>query len=219
MNMRQATTTAIACAALLAGATAPAVAAAPADRPYVQTAGQRWPAPPVATKAMSSVDAARLDKAVLKAIDGSYEETPGAWVGIWSPSKGVRVQAYGDAAKAGRKARVADHNSMGSVTKTVTATAVLQQVARGRLKLTDTVAAIDPALARQFPVIADLTVDQLLGMRSGLPDYANEPVGVIRLITADPKRRFTARELIAIGLASNTVQRFSRPCCLSAACR
>ncbi len=95
---------------------------------------------------------------------------------------------------------------MGPITKTVTAVAVLQQVAQGTMRLSDTVADIDAALARKFPAIANLTIDQLLGMRSGLPDYANEPQGVLRLLAADPNRRFTSAQLIEVGLAANQVQ-------------
>jgi len=165
----------------------------------------RWPAPPLPTEPMSTSDAKRLDAAVTKALAASDEQTPGAWVGVWSPTLGVRVKAYGDASASGRTARVRDHNFIGSVTKTVTATAVLQQVATGRMTLTDTVAEVDPVLAARFPAIAGITVDQLLGMRSGLPDYANEPAGVLRLITADPRRSFTPRQLIESGLAASTI--------------
>ena len=155
---------------------------------------------------MASSDARRLDNAVTRALTQSSEETAGAWVGVWSPTLGVRVKAYGKAALPRTPARIDDHNFMGSITKTVTATAVLQQVAKGTMKVSDTVRDIDPSLATQFPAIADLTVDQLLGMRSGLPDYANEPAGVLRLIAAEPDRRFTPRQLIEIALAANEIQ-------------
>ena len=174
-------------------------------------AAARWTPPALPTTPMSPADARRFDTAVSQALKGSAEQTPGAWVGVWSPTNGVRVKAYGQAARPGTPARDDDHNFMGSITKTVTATAVLQQVAKGTMKLSDTVRDLDPSLAAQFPAIADLTVDQLLGMRSGLPDYANEPAGVLRLIAADPKRQFTPRQLIEIGLAANAIQPAGTP--------
>ncbi|MFO1541319.1 MAG: serine hydrolase domain-containing protein [Chloroflexota bacterium] len=152
---------------------------------------------------MSSTDAAAVDAAVKKALAGSIDATPGAWVGIWSPTKGFYVQAYGNAVMPGTAATVADHNYIGSATKTVTATAVLQQVAAGTMSLSDTVAKLDPALAETFPAIADITVEQLIGMTSGLPDYANEPKGVIGMVATDPAKEFSAEDLIRIGLAAN----------------
>ena len=83
---------------------------------------------------------------------------------------------------------------------------MLQQVADGTMSLDDTVGKLDPALAETFPAIADITVEQLLGMTSGLPDYANEPKGVIRMVATDPSIQFSAEDLIRIGLAANTIQ-------------
>lgn len=188
--------------AALAQSPSPAAASSPLTTPAVEL----WSAPPRTTTPMSTTDAAAVDAAVNKALAGSIDATPGAWVGIWSPTKGFYVQAYGNAVMPGTAATVADHNYIGSATKTVTATAVLQQVAAGTMSLDDTVAKLDPALAETFPAIADITVEQLIGMTSGLPDYANEPKGVIGMVATDPAKEFSAEDLIRIGLAANTIQ-------------
>lgn len=78
------------------------------------------------------------------------------------------------------------------------ATAVLEQVAAGRLKLTDTVRRLDPALARQYPIASDATVAQLLGMTTRIPDYADAAVGKM---FANPKQTFTRDQAIALGIA------------------
>lgn len=153
---------------------------------------------------MSESDKGIVDAIIESALASSSDGTPAAWIGIWSPDKGVYVQAYGDA-DPGQPAVINDHNYIGSLTKTVTATAVLQQVAAGTMSLTDTVADLDPALAGQFPPLAEITIEQLLSMSSGLPDYANEAKGVIPMVAKDPNRTFTASELIAIGLSANTI--------------
>lgn len=171
-----------------------------------QALASTWSAPAPATTPMSPSHLAVLDATVSEALRTSSEGTAGAWVGVWSPDAGVAVRAYGKSALPNTPARLVDHNRMGSITKTVTATAVLEQVAKGTMKLSDTVRRLDPALARRFPAIATLTVDQLLGMRSGLPDYANEPEGVLKMIAAQPKRNFTPKQLIGIGLAANVLQ-------------
>lgn len=168
-------------------------------------AGQMWSVPARTTSPMNEEDVAAVDAAVAKALDESADETPGAWVGIWSPSKGFYVQAYGEAILPDTAASVADHSYIGSLTKTVTATAVLQQVAAGRMSLSDTVADLDPMLAQTFPPVAGITVEQLLGMTSGLPDYANEAKGVVGMVAQDPTRAFEAEDLIRIGLAANTM--------------
>jgi D-alanyl-D-alanine carboxypeptidase len=87
---------------------------------------------------------------------------------------------------------------MGSITKTVFATAVLERVAAGTLKLTDTVQQLDPALARKYPVAAKKTVAQLLGMTSLIPDYADPAVGKLFV---NPQQTFTRDQLIALGIA------------------
>jgi D-alanyl-D-alanine carboxypeptidase len=154
---------------------------------------------------MSAADSAAVDAAVTSALNGSIDATPGAWVGIWDPDTGWYVQAYGNAALPSTAASSADHNFIGSLTKTVTATAVLQQVAAGTIALSDTVADLNPALAAEFPPIADITVEQLVGMTSGLPDYANEPKGVIGMVATDPTTQFSPEDLIRTGLAANEI--------------
>ena len=64
------------------------------------------------------------------------DQAPGLWLAVWDPKKGYYEQAYGQAVVGGAKATVADHFMIGSITKTVMATAVLQQVAVGKLRLT-----------------------------------------------------------------------------------
>jgi D-alanyl-D-alanine carboxypeptidase len=192
-------------AASNAAATTAPSETAPSSAPAT-AAPELWSAPARTTTPMSATDAAAVDAAVKKALADSSDATPGAWVGVWSPTKGFYVQAYGNAVMPGTAATVADHNYIGSLTKTVTATAVLQQVAAGTMSLGDTVARLDPALAETFPAIADITVEQLIGMTSGLPDYANEPKGVIGMVATDPTRQFSAEDLIRIGLEANTIQ-------------
>ena len=54
------------------------------------------------------------------------------WIGVWDPEKGFYSQAYGDAVVGGEKAALDQHGRIGSVTKTFTVTAILQQVAAGQ---------------------------------------------------------------------------------------
>src|SRR4051812_49388213 len=63
--------------------------------------------------------------------------------------------------------RLDDHIRVGSNTKTWTGTVILQLVGEGRLRLADPVAMYRP----DVPNGANITVEQLLNMRSGLYNY------------------------------------------------
>lgn len=189
--------TALALAATLlpAGVALPAVAADPSAAPAASAAAAaRWSAPALTTTPMSAADAAAIDKLATDAL-AANPDLPGMWLGIWDPAKGFYVQAYGEAVKGGAKATVADHGRIGSVTKTFTVAAVLEQVAAGRLTLATTIGEVLPDLAGRYPAIAAITVEQLAGMRSGIQDYGNTGV-VIKGVVADPAHVWTADELI-----------------------
>lgn len=150
------------------------------------------------SKIMPAADRAAIDEAANLFVNNAPDQSPGLWLAVWDPKKGYYEQAYGKAALPGTAATVADHFRIGSITKTVFATAVLEQVSAGKLKLTDTVRSLDPALAKRFPSIAKYTVAQLLSMKTQIPDYADPAVA---LQVADPQRRFTRDQLIALALS------------------
>ena len=145
---------------------------------------------PVPASTRLAIDAAAADF-----LANSLDKTPAVWVAVWDPAQGYFEQAYGKAVVPGTAASVADHLRIGSITKTVFATAVLQAVAAGRLSLTATVQDLDPQLARAFPKVARYTVAQLLGMRTRIPDYADAAVAAM---ASNPQRRFTSRDLISL---------------------
>lgn len=149
-------------------------------------------------KAMSGADRAAIDAAANLFVANAPDESPGLWLAVWDPKKGYYEQAYGTSVLPGTAATVADHFRIGSITKTVFATAVLEQVSAGKLKLSDTVRSLDPSLAKRFPSIGRYTVAQLLSMRTQIPDYADAAVA---LQVADRHRRFTRDQLIALALA------------------
>ena len=125
----------------------------------------------VPTAPMSDADAAVIDDASMEALAAGEGVVPGLWVGVWDPAKGVYLAGYGDAVAEETAATAEDSGRIGSITKTFTATAVLQQVASGALSLDDTVADVLPDLAAELPDIAEITVEQLLAMQSGIPEY------------------------------------------------
>ena len=148
--------------------------------------------------AMSAADRAAIDAEAKAFLTNSVDQTPGLWLAVWDPKRGYYEQAYGEAALDAQPATVKDRFLIGSITKTIFATAVLEQVAAGKLKLSDTVRALAPAVARRYPIAAKKTVAQLLGMTSRIPDYADSAVAEM---FANPSQTFTRDQAIALGIA------------------
>lgn len=152
---------------------------------------------------VSAARAEAIDTAAARFLAQSDDGTPGLWLAVWDPKRGYYEQAYGRAVAGGRKASVTDVTYIGSITKSALATAVLRQVAHGTMKLSDTVADLDPALVTKFPTIGGVDIRSLLGMTSGIPDYAE--AAALQMLE-NPQQRFTRDDLIALGLASGEQQ-------------
>ena len=137
--------------------------------------------------------------------------TPGVLIAVSHPELGYWSAAIGDAEVDADPMTLDHHSRIGSVTKTMTAVAILQLVDAGSLSLDDTVAGIVPDVAEEFPPTADITVEQLLSMTSGLPDYANLPGGATAQAVQDPTKVWTPEELIAAALGAAEVQPIGTP--------
>jgi D-alanyl-D-alanine carboxypeptidase len=156
--------------------------------------------PQLPTQPMSATDQKAIDDGIA-AIMAAHPEVPAIYIGVWDPTQGVYQKAYGLADVAGeRAASVDDHFRIGSVSKTFMATVILQLIDEGKLKLSDTVADLDPDLAARHPNLAAITIEQLLGMTSGIPDYMNvRDAAVAALVEAPETTVWTADELIGFG--------------------
>ncbi|MET4584980.1 serine hydrolase domain-containing protein [Pseudarthrobacter sp. PvP022] len=84
-----------------------------------------------------------------------------------------------------------DHVRIGSITKTWTTTVILQLVQEGKIKLNDPV-----AYCPDVPGAANITIEQLLTMRSGLYNYT-EDLEVNKVLDSDPGKVWTTDELLA----------------------
>jgi D-alanyl-D-alanine carboxypeptidase len=127
-------------------------------------------------------------------------EGPGAWIAIADPNLGYWVAAIGEAVAGETPATVEDHGRITEMTITFTATAVLEHVAAGNIALDDTVAALAPKLVERYPPLADITVEQLLSMTSGIPDNLYPTGGMLEQAAADPTRMWTAEEVVGVAL-------------------
>lgn len=164
-----------------------------------------WPGAAVNTTPVDDATAAEWQALAEEALLAAAG-VPGAWVAISDPDLGYWSAAIGEAEVGGAPATLDDHGRIGSITKTMTATAVLEQVEQGNLALDDTVGDLVPDIAEQFPATAELTVELLLGMESGLPDYANVPGAATAQAVEDPTKVWTPEELIEAALGAAEVQ-------------
>lgn len=121
---------------------------------------------------------------------------PGAVMLLRSPA-GEITATYGVTSPGGSTpVSVDDHIRIGSNTKTWTGTVILQLVQEGRIALDDPVSTYRP----DVPNGDDITIEQLLMMRSGLANYT-ETYELNAGLDADPQRVWQPEELLAMGLA------------------
>lgn len=112
-------------------------------------------------------------------------------------SSGTYQEAFGTRRiQANDPVQVGDHFRAGSNTKTMTGTVVLQLVQEGRIALSDPVSKYRP----DVPGGAAITIEQMLGMRSGLFNYS-ELESFNRTLDEDPTKVWQPEELVALGLA------------------
>lgn len=128
-----------------------------------------------------------------KALDGIRDEAgfPGVIAGVWSPN----ITWIGTSGTAGRDQGRApapdDHTRVGSLTKTMTATVLLQLVQEKKVSLDDPIGKYVPDLPND-----QATLRQLANMTSGIPIYTAQQTFLDRLY-ANPERPWKPAELIS----------------------
>ena len=129
------------------------------DEPDPVTPEPVTPEPPAATSLQEALD------------DVVAAGVPGVALAIRTPD-GTRFLSAGRASlEPPRPIAPADHYRIASVTKSFTAAIVMQLISEGKLALASRLSAVVPGL---LPGKA-ITVGQLLGHTSGLPDYVKDP--------------------------------------------
>lgn len=125
---------------------------------------------------------------------------PGAVVAIKTPDD-EWVQAFGTRTigDPGDLVGVDDHFRIGSNTKTMTGTCILQLVQEGRIGLDEQVAALLPQF--RSTKLRGVTVTDLLEMTSGLASYT-ELESFNTSMDAEPDRAWQPTELVDIGLSA-----------------
>jgi D-alanyl-D-alanine carboxypeptidase len=124
-----------------------------------------------------------------------HNPIPGAIVGVWRAGRKPYVRAFGVRSRASRRKMRPDlHIRIGSETKTFTATALLQQVDRGKVGLDDPIS----KYVEGVPNGAGITIRQLLEMRSGLVSYSAVDAWA-NLFLANPRQPWEPTQLLQYG--------------------
>ncbi|MDQ6774436.1 MAG: beta-lactamase family protein [Candidatus Dormibacteraeota bacterium] len=124
---------------------------------------------PSQSKGFSSAQTHEFDKLVQASI--SQDQLIGAVVSIVDPHQGVFLKSYGTAdVPAKRSMEPDDHYRIASVSKTLTATAILQLADSGRLSLSDTLDKYVPGV----PNGNIITIRELLAMRAGVFNFIDD---------------------------------------------
>ena len=133
---------------------------------------------------------AQIDAAAMASLTNG---TTGTIVSIVDPERGTFLKAYGTADTAGTPLTPEMHYRIASVSKTFTAEAVLRLVDQGLVALTDPIS----MYVDDIPNGDVVTVQDLLAMRSGLFDFANDQDFFNQYI-ADPTMPWTTEDTLAI---------------------
>ncbi|MBK1793255.1 beta-lactamase family protein [Devosia sp. WQ 349] len=150
------------------------------------------------TSAVHAQDAvaqtAALEKAILPVITEQMQEMgiPGLVAIVQSPSLGYYAVAAGVADREVGTAMTLDHHfRVGSITKTMTATLVLQLAQEGKFDL-------DDKLSQFFPDMEtnDATVRQALNMTAGIANYST--VAFLDALADSPDRVWTPNDLVDV---------------------
>lgn len=123
---------------------------------------------------------------------------PGLVVGVRRAGEEPNIVASGRAdLGSGRRMTPQDRFRVGSLTKPMVATVILQLADEGLLSLDDPLARFLPGV---LPDADRITLRQLLNHTSGLGNYTDDP-GFLNTAFADPARVWTPQQLIAIAAA------------------
>ncbi|MFE7096314.1 serine hydrolase domain-containing protein [Streptomyces erythrochromogenes] len=160
------------------------------------TATAGAPSPDPGGSALKQIDPAALQASVERAAEALM--VPGAMVLLRTPQGTFRASVGTTELGASDPPAAGTHFRIASNTKTLTSALVLLLAQEGRLRLTDPVSDHVPGV----PNGQNITVAQLLKMRSGLYNYTDAPE-LSASLDAEPAKARTPQEMLAIA--------FSRP--------
>jgi D-alanyl-D-alanine carboxypeptidase len=125
-------------------------------------------------------------------------QVPSAVVVVRSSEFGDATFRFGSRVLGGDEVpATSDHYRIGSITKTMTATVILQLAQEGKLSVDDPIS----KYVADVPNGENITIKQLLDMRSGLAGYTENPV-FQQAVDKDPERIWRPDELLALSFST-----------------
>ncbi|MGX9890169.1 serine hydrolase domain-containing protein [Streptomyces sp. NPDC002276] len=150
---------------------------------------------PAGRPGVTAAEEARLATLAQQVVDAG---APGVLVRVDNGNgRATAITRQASWARADHTLTASDEFRMGSNTKTMVATVVLQLVAEHRLKLTDPVEKWLPGL---IPNGSAITMRMLLNHTSGLYNIIPDDADVLKTFTGQDTRQWTPEELIAAGV-------------------
>ena len=199
MGMRKSVLLLVSMTAALMLAGGVALAVTPLGVPEVTEEGRTST---LAEERFSEEEMRKVDEFVAQQM--RQQDLPSVVVKVWAPGEGRYSIARGKAnLETGLRRDLDQPFRIASITKTFTATAVLQLVDEGKLETSDKLARWYP----NFPNARKITVDDLLRMRSGIPDFTDEKF--MRHWYAHPRADITAED--SIQRSARKVNQFKAP--------
>ncbi|MBE2225140.1 MAG: beta-lactamase family protein [Anaerolineae bacterium] len=125
------------------------------------------------------------------------DDGPGVVMLVKSSETGEQIFAQGlSNREEGEAARTINHFRVVGLTKTFISTIIIQKLSEGELRLDDTLAELLPDIAANFANSDQITLEQMLMMTSGLPEYRDNP-DFKTAVLAKEKRGWHPDELVA----------------------
>jgi D-alanyl-D-alanine carboxypeptidase len=142
-----------------------------------------------------------LEATLLPVVTGQMVKMgiPGVIVSVQTPDRGSWQAALGVSDIVTRTPMdVADHVRIGSITKSLTATVILQLAQEGRLRL-------DDPLAPYFPGVQTnrATIRQALQLTSGIADYTTD--AFLNALAVAPQRVWSPANYVMLGIVAEQV--------------
>lgn len=197
---------ALALSAALALSVALGACSGPSPGPAPTPSAAAVAPPPAATTTVPTTGTSTLPADVVAQIDRAAaasltDGVTGTIVSVSDPVRGTLLKAYGTSDTAGTPMTPDLRFRIASVSKTVTAQALLELAGQGRVDLDAPLAQFVP----DVPNAATIRVRDLLAMRGGVFDYTGDP-GFLARYTADPTLPgWTPQDVLAI-LRANAAQ-------------
>lgn len=127
-------------------------------------------------------------------------DIPGIIAGAWVPGRGNWINTTGKSdLVSGENIAEYDQVRIADITKTFTATIILQLVDEGVISLDDF---LDQIIATNIPDADKISIKHLLNMSSGLFNYSDDSA-FIATVANDPLKKWDPEELINISISHN----------------